>query len=57
MKVYTCSSESVLSDYIPVSTVKIKFYKNMAPPYHVLEELKNTLSILRQKVIFTGFDF
>ncbi|KAL7586046.1 endoribonuclease Dicer homolog 2 [Lactuca sativa] len=48
-KVYTCSSESVLSDYIPVSTVKIKFYKNMAPPYHVLEELKNTLSILRQK--------
>ncbi|KAI3507009.1 hypothetical protein L1887_21714 [Cichorium endivia] len=48
-KVYTCSSESVLSAYIPVSTVKIEFYENMELPYHVLEGLKSNLSILRQK--------
>ncbi|KAI3750881.1 hypothetical protein L2E82_21772 [Cichorium intybus] len=48
-KVYTCSSESVLAEYIPFSTTKTKFYKDLALPYHVLEELKTNLSILREK--------
>ncbi|KAL7582994.1 endoribonuclease Dicer homolog 2-like [Lactuca sativa] len=48
-KIYTCASESVLSGYIPFSTVKLKFYEDRELPYHVLEALKSNLSILRKK--------
>lgn len=57
MKIYTCASESVLSGYIPFSTVKRKFYEDRELPYHVLEALKSNLSFLRKKVILTCFGF
>nr|XP_027087442.1 endoribonuclease Dicer homolog 2 isoform X4 [Coffea arabica] len=48
-KVYTCISESVLAEYIPFSTPKLKFYKHMDIPYIVFERVANGLKILREK--------
>ncbi|KAL3520480.1 hypothetical protein ACH5RR_018629 [Cinchona calisaya] len=48
-KVYTCSSESVLAEYIPFSTAKLKFYKHMDIPFIVFKRVANELKILREK--------
>ncbi|KAJ0644742.1 putative ribonuclease III [Helianthus annuus] len=49
-KVYTCASESVLAEHIPFSNAKYTFYKEMEIPC-TFEEIKNTLSILREKYL------
>ncbi|KAI3783735.1 hypothetical protein L1987_42821 [Smallanthus sonchifolius] len=48
-KVYTCASESVLAEYIPFSTAKCKFYKELEVPYHLFEDIKNNLLALRKR--------
>ncbi|XP_071713455.1 endoribonuclease Dicer homolog 2-like [Rutidosis leptorrhynchoides] len=48
-KVYTCANESDLAKYISSSTEKYRFYDPMEVPCEIFEEIKSSLSILRQK--------
>ncbi|KAA8537034.1 hypothetical protein F0562_029512 [Nyssa sinensis] len=48
-KVYTCVSESVLAEYIPFSTPKLKVYKHVDVPYELFECLANNLKGLKEK--------
>ncbi|KAJ9546095.1 hypothetical protein OSB04_025802 [Centaurea solstitialis] len=48
-KVYTCASESVLAEYIPISKAKYMFYTNVEVPSPVFEGLKSNLLILKKK--------
>lgn len=56
MKIYTCANESELAKYIPFSTVRVKFYEDMAIPYGLFEALINELKMLKVKVS-TNFFF
>ena len=59
MKVYTCSSESVLADYIPFSNPKLKIYEHVDIPSKLFQTLVHDLERLKEKVnincIATGF--
>lgn len=48
-KVYTCVSESVIAEYIPFSTAKLKSYKHMDIPYPLFANLANALNTLKEK--------
>ncbi|PON59109.1 Endoribonuclease Dicer-like [Parasponia andersonii] len=48
-KVYTCVSESVLSEFIPFSIPKFKFYRNKEIPYACFAHLADQLKILKDK--------
>lgn len=50
MKVYTCSSESVIAQYIPFSTPKFKIYKDIEFPYALYARLEDELNSLLSKV-------
>lgn len=50
LKVYTCASESVLAEFIPISTPKFKFYRDREIPYSCFEHLAEQLRILKEKV-------
>lgn len=48
-KVYTCSSESELANFVPISTPKFKFYIHQDIPYAIYEQLAGELKILKLK--------
>ncbi|MBA0550596.1 hypothetical protein Golob_021531, partial [Gossypium lobatum] len=48
-KVYTCVSESVLTQFIPFSTPKFKFYQDMEIPYVLYARLVQELNVLKVK--------
>lgn len=50
MKIYTCTSESVLAKHIPFSAAKLKFYEHRDLPYHLFEAVANELQMLKIKV-------
>lgn len=50
-KIYTCVNESVLAEYIPFSTTKLKLYEHMDIPSTLSEGLTHALTSLRKKVM------
>ncbi|XP_039045031.1 endoribonuclease Dicer homolog 2-like [Hibiscus syriacus] len=48
-KVYTCTSESVLAQFVPFSTPKFKFYKHMKIPNDMYTHLEKELDDLKVK--------
>lgn len=50
MKIYTCTSESVLAKHIPFSTAKLKSYEHKDLPSHLFEAVANELRMLKIKV-------
>ncbi|KAK4278616.1 hypothetical protein QN277_016440 [Acacia crassicarpa] len=48
-KVYTCASESVLAEFIPISTPKFKFFKDTGIPFELFEFLAKELDLLRKQ--------
>ncbi|KAG5574723.1 hypothetical protein H5410_054857 [Solanum commersonii] len=60
-KVYTCSSESVLAEYIPFSNPKLKIYEHVDIPCILFHTLVHDLERLKEKVninsIANGFLF
>jgi len=50
VKVYTVVNESVLAEYIPFSTPKLKFYDPWDIPAALFECLSNNLKSLKEKV-------
>ncbi|NP_001316343.1 endoribonuclease Dicer 2d isoform X3 [Solanum lycopersicum] len=48
-KVYTCSSESVLADYIPFSNPKLKIYEHVDIPSKLFQTLVHDLERLKEK--------
>uniref|UniRef100_A0A0V0J0M9 Putative ovule protein n=1 Tax=Solanum chacoense TaxID=4108 RepID=A0A0V0J0M9_SOLCH len=48
-KVYTCSSESVLAEYIPFSNPKLKIYEHVDIPCTLFNTLAQDLERLREK--------
>ncbi|KAK4707858.1 hypothetical protein R3W88_028783 [Solanum pinnatisectum] len=48
-KVYTCSSESVLAEYIPFSNPKLKIYEHMDIPCTLFNTLAQDLERLKEK--------
>ena len=50
MKVYTCSSESVLAEYIPFSNPKLKIYEHEDIPCSLFNTLAHDLERLKEKV-------
>ncbi|KAE8698887.1 Endoribonuclease Dicer-like protein 2 [Hibiscus syriacus] len=48
-KVYTCTSESVLAQFVPFSTPKFKFYKHMKIPNDLYAHLEKGLDALKVK--------
>lgn len=50
MKVYTCSSESVLAEYIPFSNPKLKIYEHVDIPCTLFLTLTHDLERLKEKV-------
>nr|XP_004486471.1 endoribonuclease Dicer homolog 2 isoform X1 [Cicer arietinum] len=58
-KVYTCLSEAVISQFVPSSTLKFRYYKEKAISYRLFSELANKLNILKQQheLYVTSSDF
>ncbi|XP_045805970.1 endoribonuclease Dicer homolog 2-like isoform X2 [Trifolium pratense] len=58
-KVYTCISDAVLSQFIPTSTPKFRYYKDNIISYALFEELAQKLLALKQKheLYVTSSDF
>ncbi|KAL8233189.1 hypothetical protein R6Q57_002967 [Mikania cordata] len=52
-KVYTCASNSVLAEFVPSSTAKIKLYKEVKAPYQLFEKIKFGLLVLRERYELT----
>ena len=50
MQVYTCSGESELAKFVPISTPKFKFYMHQDIPYALYEQLAEGLKVLKLKV-------
>jgi len=50
MKVYTCVSEAVITEFIPTSTPKFKFYSNNGIQFVLFEELASKLKMLKEQV-------
>lgn len=50
MKVFTCESESVLAQYIPFSTPKVKMYEHVDAPCVIVECIASRLERLIKKV-------
>jgi hypothetical protein len=50
LKVYTCISDAVLSQFIPTSTPKFRYYKDNIVSYALFEELAKKLYALKQQV-------
>ncbi|KAM3283045.1 endoribonuclease Dicer 2 [Capsicum chacoense] len=48
-KVYTCSSESVLAEYVPFSNLKLKIYKRVDIPCKLFLSLARDLERLKEK--------
>ncbi|KAK8484509.1 hypothetical protein V6N11_021492 [Hibiscus sabdariffa] len=48
-KVYTCASESVLSQFIPFSTPKFKYYQHMGIPNDLYARIEKELNLLKVK--------
>jgi hypothetical protein len=50
LKVYTCISDAVLSQFIPTSTPKFRYYKDNIVSYALFEELAKKLYSLKKQV-------
>jgi endoribonuclease Dicer len=50
LKVYTCVSDTVISQFIPMSTPKFRYYKENVVPYALFDELAKTLNALKEQV-------
>ena len=50
MKVYTCVSEAVLTEFIPTSTPKFKFYQGNEVQSVLFEDLAFKLKMLKEQV-------
>jgi len=50
MKVYTCVSEVVLTEFMPTSTPKFKFYQGNGVQSVLFEELAFKLKMLKEQV-------
>ncbi|KAK7380380.1 hypothetical protein VNO78_32890 [Psophocarpus tetragonolobus] len=48
-KVYTCESEAVITEFIPTSTPKLKFYDDNGIQFVLFEELVSKLNMLKEK--------
>ncbi|CAJ1794964.1 unnamed protein product [Sphenostylis stenocarpa] len=48
-KVYTCVSEAVVSEFIPTSTPKLKFYNDNGIQFVLFEELASKLKVLKEQ--------
>ncbi|KAK7303573.1 hypothetical protein RJT34_14482 [Clitoria ternatea] len=48
-KVYTCKSEDVITEFIPTSTPKFKFYMDKGNEFVLLQQLEVKLNILKQQ--------
>ncbi|KAL5140770.1 Endoribonuclease Dicer 2 [Glycine soja] len=48
-KVYTCVSEAVITEFIPTSTPKFKFYSNNGIQFVLFEELASKLKMLKEQ--------
>ncbi|XP_054796957.1 endoribonuclease Dicer homolog 2 isoform X2 [Prosopis cineraria] len=48
-KVYTCASASVLSEFVPISTPKFKFYKHTGIPFELFKCLADKLNLLKKQ--------
>lgn len=49
-KVYSCASESVISEFVPFSTPRFRFYQHKNPPDHLYLPLSEHLNALKAKV-------
>ncbi|WJX27542.1 hypothetical protein P8452_16351 [Trifolium repens] len=58
-KVYTCVSDTVISQFIPMSTPKFRYYKENVVPYALFDELAKTLNALKEQheLSVTNSDF
>ncbi|KAL5176997.1 Endoribonuclease Dicer 2 [Glycine soja] len=54
-KVYTCVSEVVLTEFMPTSTPKFKFYQGNGVQSVLFEELAFKLKMLKEQVINNGY--
>ena len=50
MKVYTCASEAVITQFIPTSTPKLKFYNDNGIQFVLFEEIASKLKMLKEQV-------
>jgi len=50
MKVYTCVSEAVITEFIPTSTPKLKFYNDNGIQVVLFEEIASKLKMLKEQV-------
>lgn len=50
MKVYTCASEAVITEFIPTSTPKLKFYDENGIQFVLFEEIASKLKMLKDQV-------
>jgi len=50
MKVYTSVSEAVITEFIPTSTPKLKFYNDDEIQFVLFEEIASKLKMLKEQV-------
>jgi len=50
MKVYTSVSEDVITEFIPTSTPKLKFYNDNGIQVVLFEEIASKLKVLKEQV-------
>ncbi|KAK1400758.1 endoribonuclease Dicer-like [Heracleum sosnowskyi] len=48
-KVFTCSSESVITEHLAMSTPKLKSYRHMDIPYSLVSKIASELNTLKEK--------
>ncbi|KAK1365544.1 hypothetical protein POM88_041105 [Heracleum sosnowskyi] len=48
-KVFTCSSESVITEHLAMSTLKLRSYRHMDIPYSLVEKIASELNTLKEK--------
>ncbi|KOM37874.1 hypothetical protein LR48_Vigan03g125600 [Vigna angularis] len=48
-KVYTCASEAVITEFIPTSTPKLKFYNDNGNQFVLFEEIASKLKMLKNQ--------
>ncbi|CAJ2657950.1 unnamed protein product [Trifolium pratense] len=58
-KVYTCVSDAVISQFIPMSTPKFRYYEDSVVPYALFDELAKKLNALKEQheLSVTNSDF
>lgn len=54
MKVFTCKSDSVIAQYIPISTPKVKVFDDLGIPDLTFKHISDDLLNLEIKVYLTS---